>query len=347
MSSPIFSGSMPVETSTAPESEVQQQTKQTEEVEKEEMNQPDVAANASQEKEAAPEEDSVLKAAEAAKAKQAAPIDKKKTPEPKKEEPPQPKKYKIKVDGSEEELDEETIVKLAQLGRASNKRFQEAAQTKKQAEDFINLLKRDPRKVLTDPAIGLDLKKFAEDYLIEQMEQEKLTPEQIKIKELEAFKAQVEAEKIENEKKREQEEFKRLQDHYSNEYEQKIQTALSSSGLPRTAYTVKRMAEYMSMALSNNIDLEPKNVVDLVRADYQKDIMALIGQTDGDSLLQILGEPTANKIRKADLARLKSGVAAKPTAPAAPKDEQPRNPETKRFMSTHEWREWQEKQRNS
>jgi len=100
--------------------------------------------------------------------------------------PPAPKKYKLKVDGREEELDEESVSKLAQMGRASSKRFQEAAQSRKQSEDFIKMLKEDPASVLTNPAIGIDLRKFAEDYLMKQYEQEKMTPEQRQMKDYEA-----------------------------------------------------------------------------------------------------------------------------------------------------------------
>jgi hypothetical protein len=355
MASPIYNGPIAAEqstTPTAPETTTEQQQPQA--TEQKNTNTAttaagSVAAETSQADDQSAE-DSVLEAAEAAKAKQAA--EPKKQQAPKKEEAPpkqEARKYKIKVDGTEEELDEETTLKLAQLGRAANKRFQEAAALRKQSEDFINLLKTDPRKVLSNPAIGVDLKKFAEDYLIEQIEQEKLTPEQIKIKELESFKAQVEEEKHQAELKRQDEQKRQLEEHYARDYEEKFQAALGSSGLPRTPYTVKRMAEYMSMAIKNGIgDIEPKNVVELVRQDYMKDVAALLGQSDGDALLQILGDQIANKIRKTDLARLKAGNPQKQTAtPATPnqqKNEQPRNPVNNRYMTTHEWREWQKSQ---
>src|SRR5439155_16062490 len=75
------------------------------------------------------------------------------------------RKLKLKVDGREEELPEEEVVKWAQMGRAAQKRFQEASEKRKQAEDFIRMLKEDPISVLSNPAIGVDFRKLAEEYL--------------------------------------------------------------------------------------------------------------------------------------------------------------------------------------
>lgn len=279
---------------------------------------------------------------------QAAPAaEESKQPEVKQEQPketPQPsKKYKIKVDGAEEEMDEDSVLKLAQMGRAANKRFQEAAGMRKQAEEFISLLKSNPRSVLENPAIGLDLKKFAEDYLIEQLQKEQLTPEQKRIAELEAELKRHDEEKKQKDEEQKRQDFQKLQERFAQEYEQKISDALSSGGLPRTPYTVKRMAEYMSLALNNNLDLEPKDVAKLVRQDYQNEVTAIIGQADGETLLQILGSQVADKIRKYDLAKLKAGTAMPPKPVAPPSDEPARGQKIDKPMSVHEWRELMEK----
>ncbi len=301
--------------------------------------------------EALEQDDSVLEAAQAAKAKQQQEPKQEQPKQPEAEKKPEPpKRYKIKVDGSEEELDEDTIVKLAQLGRASNKRFQEAANLRKQAEEFINLLKQDPRRVLSNPAIGVDPYKLAEDWLIERMEMEKLTPEQQQLRAYEQQLKAYEEEKKQVAEQKAQEEQQKLIQHHTQMYEQQVTEALSASGLPKTTKTVKRMAEYMYKALENGIDLKPSDVVSLVKQDYIKEITDLFSQTDGDSLLQILSTTGIdNKIRKADLARLKSGAPVQKQQPTqqSQQAEQPRDPQTKRFLSTHEWREWQAKSRNS
>src|SRR5689334_5196849 len=70
------------------------------------------------------------------------------------------KKWKLKIDNSEEEVDEKTLIEYAQKAKAADKRFQEAATTKKEAEAFFELVKAagdDPillEKVFAHPAMG-------------------------------------------------------------------------------------------------------------------------------------------------------------------------------------------------
>ena len=250
------------------------------------------------------------------------------------------RKLKLKIDGHEEEYAEEDVVKLAQMGRASQKRFQEVAEKRKQAEDFIKMLKENPISVLTNPAIGVDMRKLAEEFLHNEYKKEVLTPEARKIQELEDQLRKHDEDKKKIEETKRQEEFNKLQDHYKQEFDKKITTALQSSGLPKSPKTVKRMADYMIMALENGIDLEPGNVVELVRQDYMTEVSELFSQTDGDTLLKLLGEPVANKIRKADLARIRTSVttSAPASAPTEPKDE-PTPRDGKQPKNIYEWRE--------
>lgn len=216
---------------------------------------------------------------------------------------------KLKIDGRDVDMSEPEVVKWAQMGKASDQRFQEASQMRKQAEDFMQALKTNPRAVLENPAIGVDLRKFAEDYLVEQLKNEQLSPEQRQIKELEKKIQAAEDEKRQYESQRQQQEMTRLQSHYAQEYETKIMDALSKGNVPKTPETVKRMANYMQMALSNGVDIDPANVLEMIKQDYLSDITALFSNSDGDTLLKFLGDGIANKIRKSDLARLRASQA--------------------------------------
>lgn len=256
------------------------------------------------------------------------------------EKPRNVKKLKLKVDGSEyeEEIDldnEEYLVRQLQLAKAAQKRMQEASMTKKQAEQFIKMLRQDPIKVLQNPHLGVDFRKIAEDYLAAQLEQELLSPEERQLRE---YKQKVE--EFESEKKRQQEEAEqtqmaRLQEHYAQEYDKKITEALSQSGLPKTPKTVRRMAELMSKNLEFGYELEPKQLVEMVREDYLNEIRELIGASEGDTLLKILGDDVSNKIRKADLARLKTPAPQQSAKVPTESSRQKRD----RTMSTEEWLE--------
>lgn len=68
------------------------------------------------------------------------------TSEPKKKEAPDPLrsvKHKLKVDGREEELDYDDLVKEAQKGRASDKRFREAAEKERAVQERLKRLAQE------------------------------------------------------------------------------------------------------------------------------------------------------------------------------------------------------------
>jgi len=87
------------------------------------------------------------------------------------------RKYKVKLDGKEVEVDEDELINSYQLRKVSDQRLQEGVKARRQAEAFLQMLKADPRKVLSDPRIGIDVKKMAEDIIYENLQQEMMTPE--------------------------------------------------------------------------------------------------------------------------------------------------------------------------
>ena len=100
--------------------------------------------------------------------------------------------------------------------------------------------------------------------------------------------------------------MEQLQNHYANEFEGKIMEGLNSQGIPKTPTTVKRMAQLMAKNLEHGLDLAPQQLAELVKQDYIKEIQELFGSTESDALLNLLGEGVSNKIRQADLKKLKA-----------------------------------------
>lgn len=225
--------------------------------------------------------------------------------------PIEKKIWKLKADGEEFDFDasdEEAVKREIMKARGADKRFKDAAQQRHEAEQFLSMLK-DPkslRKVLADPRIGVDVKKFAEDYLWEQIQEQKMSPE-----ERAARDERRELEELRSERDREKEarsvrEKEAQIAHFERQYEDTIVKALDTGKIPKTNASVKRMAELLSVAIDKGLDLSPAELVEEVRKDFLSDISSLLNASDGDMLMQFLGEANAEKLRKADLKRLKS-----------------------------------------
>ena len=259
----------------------------------------------------------------------------------KKEAQSSKKKFKLKVDGQEieEEIDlsdEETLKRHLQMSKAAQKRMSEAAKIRQQAEEVVGMFKGDLKSVLKQAdKLGKtteQVRKEIEDYFAEILEEEMLSPEQKTIREAQRIVRENEEKQKREAQEKEAAVRSQLEQQYAQDYDKKISEALSNSGLPKTPKTVKRMASLMAKNLDLGLELEPKDLVQIVREDYLAEIKELFGATDGDTLLKLLGDDVANKIRKSDLARLKTPKPQQAPPPQAPKDDQPR-----KRMSTEEW----------
>lgn len=232
------------------------------------------------------------------------------------------KSLKIKVDGKEydealpfeidenDEATKEWLTKNLQLSKVSQKRMQEQSQLRKEAEEFINLLKKDPRRVLSDPNIGVDLKKFASDIINEELENAQKSPEQ-----REKEKLQKELEELKASHKREQEEkerleFERLQAETEQKLDEEITSVLNTGGLPKSPYVVKRMAAMMSLALENGIDLSAKDVFPIVKKEIESEIKEMFGAAPEEVMEQLLGKDNISRLRKRSIAKAKQSQVA-------------------------------------
>lgn len=226
---------------------------------------------------------------------------------------PNKKKFKIKVDGNVEEMeldlnDEASLVRHLQMSKAASKRMNEAATTRKQAEQFIQALQNDPLRVLSDPRI-MGNEKFqaiAEQFLAKKLQEQMLSPEERKRIEMEEKLRTYEEQEKKQREEAESRQIQQLEEHYAQQYQKTIMTALQTSNLPKNPFTVRRMAELMQKNLQHGLDLEPQHLAQLVREDYQKELVSLIGSSEADQIIAMFGDDLTNKIRKHDLAKFKA-----------------------------------------
>lgn len=235
------------------------------------------------------------------------------------------KKYALTVNGKSEEYEldlgnDEEIKKHLQKSKASDQKFQEAAEVRKAAMEFIEQLRKNPRRVLSDPNIGIDVKKFAEEILNEEIKEMEKSPEQREkdklLKELEELKAK--------DKQREEEsqrsEMSRLQLEQERILESDISAALDIGGMPKTARTVKAMAEMMMIALENGIDLSARDIAPIVKNTTLSEFKEVVSSLTDDQLEDFLGKEVLGRLRKKNIARSKPiNTASAVKSVAAPK----------------------------
>lgn len=227
------------------------------------------------------------------------------------------KKFKLKVDNKEVEEefdldDEAALIKHFQMSKVAQKRMAESAQLEKEVRTFVEELKKNPRKILSDPNIGIDIKQLAAEIIEAEIENSQKTPEQLEreqlMEELENLKAdrQREAEAMK------ERELTAMQEREFQNYDMKMTKALESHpDLPKSPYVVKKMADYMLLGLKEGMDIQPEDVVELVREEMRNDLKEMFAVLPEDIIEQLVGKDKINGIRKKNLAKAK--VPASPS----------------------------------
>lgn len=255
------------------------------------------------------------------------------------------RKFKLKINGREEEVDEQTLVRKAQLASAADEKFREAAEMRKSAEQFFETLKTNPKAILMNPEFQqmIGFREIAEEYLGGELKRELMDPVQRELEDLRDFKRkQEEALKSQEQErltKAQQQELQQLQQRAMQEYDTKITEALQTSSIAKTPEAVSRVVGLMEKALTNGYDLDPATAVAMVQDQYRTDLQAMAGTLDGEQLVKFFGDDIIKKLRKYDLTRIKQQLEPAPVAaPApAPAAREPKQPSQNPGLRPNEW----------
>lgn len=254
------------------------------------------------------------------------------------------KHWEIKANGKTMKLTEEELISRASMSEAADQRFQEAAQMRKQAESVLGRM-RDPEKVielLMDPRLGLDKNqiraKFEDWYAKEFIEPESLTPDQKKLREAQTrIQKYEEAEKaMAAQKQKDQQDS--LTSQARDEIQNQIIDTLKSSDLPKTNFTLKRLAYWMQRNQANNFEAPKEVLVAQVKREFNENLRDMVQSSDGDVLIKLFeGTDIINKVRKYDLEQLRArrgqGQSSQQQDPMTPKPERTDRPLTSREVN--------------
>lgn len=258
-------------------------------------------------------------------------------------EPPKPeispemlkKIIKAKVDGEEFEAEvdltnEEELRKMVQLSKMSNKRAQEAAELRKvmsQREESVKQLltglQSNPLEILKRIP-NLDLKEIAAHILNEQLEEESLTPEQKRIRELEAeIKKAKEIEKTEKERL-EKEKQDLLRAKYREEFDRDLKEAIQEQNLKYNPTVVSKMVQYMDEVHKLGLKATFKEIAPIVKEDLMKDVTDIFGDMPSEMLEKIIKADRIN-----ELVSKKAPVQTKKVVPPTANDVKPTTQQAK------------------
>lgn len=233
------------------------------------------------------------------------------------------------------EIDEdqaEYFQRQLQMARMGQHKAQELSQFEREVGAFLQELKTNPRKALANPAVGIDIKQLAAEILEEEIMEAQKSPEQIEKEKLERRLKELEDEREEERQAAQQAELERLTEREFERYDNLMSSALETSDLPKSPYVVKKMTEYMIQAVENGIDVEPKDVIPLIRNEMLGDVQELLRSMPPEMVEQLLGNDIITALRKQRVA-----AAKKPPVPvkSAIKDvakktsSEPKQPEKK------------------
>lgn len=232
-------------------------------------------------------------------------------------------KHKVKLDSEEREVDYDELVRGYQLEQVSRARMEKAAGVLKALEtgkghEILSRLKPEVKQATIRALLDGDddVANAVEQYIVEQLRFEKMTPEQqeayLNKQKVQQYERERQ-ERIQSEKQaREQAEQQRYLEYYNTE----MPKALQAVGIPLSPQSQARMARYVMHYRSQGQDLPLAKAAEYVAKEYEAEDKARFGGMTGEQLYKALGEETVKKLREYDIKRVSPGRAA----PQPPRD---------------------------
>src|SRR6185437_3488213 len=116
--------------------------------------------------------------------------------------------------------------------------------------------------------VGMNPREWAEKFLMGELQKESETPEQKKARENEEELRKYRDREKQVAEQKQQKDIEEATNQQRKKYDTLFTQALFESGLPRTKFTVKRMAELQLINIKKNLELPASKLAQIVREDY-------------------------------------------------------------------------------
>lgn len=223
-----------------------------------------------------------------------------------------PKKYKLKIDDREEEIEyksEADLLADIQKGRASDKKFREAAELRKTAEEVLGQfselkgrgIKGDLDWVIEEFGVGTALG-WAQSLLKDKEKFDNLSPEEKAYLREKHAREEAEARLSDIEKRELEGKQRELSDKAFKEIDTDIAEALKSTGRKPTPRIVARMAEVMLAHLeAKGGNLPAAKAFDHVKSEMRSELSEYFSEMTPKEALEFLPKHLVDGIRKAQV----------------------------------------------
>lgn len=253
--------------------------------------------------------------------------------EPKEEAGPEP--FVLKVDGQEIEVESrDEITRLAQMGLASQSRFAEAAQLKKELQETVRYIKENPAQALED--LGVDMQDVSYKYLEEYLRVQTMDSDQ---KQLWEKNRDLERKFREKNKHLEVEEERKVAEatpEAQAQFDRELSDAIDAAGIAKTPAYVKRVIQKVIEGYDSDYERSCAQAVDLANHDLRSELASFLSKQKPESVVKFFGEDVLKLIRQADIDRVKKKAAPPVKAKDVAKPKEPRKSKSA-FVDPSEW----------
>ena len=238
------------------------------------------------------------------------------------EEQPAAEYHTLTIDGEEVELTLDELKAGYGKNRASQKRFQEAAELKRSVLGFVSKLKSADVDTITHlfSKIGVDFDDIAEQRLRAKLEELDMPADKRGMREVERERERLRRERAEWDQQRGEVSLEAETEKQLVRYRQEVTSELSTVGLPPNPTIMAKVAAELESALKRGHDISTADAVALV----WEDMRAAARRLPPGELRKLMGDaPAADNLRRGEAQRVsteqkRQRAAPAKAAPAAP-----------------------------
>lgn len=257
------------------------------------------------------------------------------------------RKYKIKANGQDVELDEAEMLKKAELGYGAYTKFEEAAKLRKDVQTFVKALRSDDPQTRAQAleAAGFNVQEYVDQHIEQLRAEAQLTPDQRERKRIEGQLQQREEQIAKREAHYRETHIAQQTKVVQQQYQEMFGKALGEAGVPDTGMQMVRIAKTVQTLQKAGYDISPATVAHaagIVAQEYRSEAESYVSGLEVPRLLELLGRDKVSAIRKHFVDQARSAEAAK-VAPAPTPRSDDRKPDAPRVTTEELLRKAQER----